>query len=247
MNNNLALKQQLIGLNGLNINQINTLQSSLYSKIASNLVYTKLESDANYYTKSAIDSLLLLEANQLTTYSEIENDSLLALKQNVIAINGLNINQINTLQASLDLKQNVIAINGLNINQINNLQASLDAKMASNLVYSKIESDTNYYNKLAIDNLLSLEQNVIAINGLNINQVNLLQTSLDSKQNVIGLNSLNINQINALQTSLDSKIATTLVYTKVEMDNLLLLEQNVIGLNGLNINQVNLLQISLDS
>ena len=69
------LKPNLIGINGLNINQINTLQTTLD-----------------------------LKAPQLTTYTKLENDTLLNLKQPNIGINGLNINQINTLQTTLDLK-----------------------------------------------------------------------------------------------------------------------------------------------
>ena len=101
IDNMLNLKQNVLGLNSININQVNLLQSTLDDKIAINLVYSKLEIDSNYYTqtinnallllradlattytKKSVDTLLNLKANQLTTYSKIENDAQLLLKAN---------------------------------------------------------------------------------------------------------------------------------------------------------------------
>ena len=60
----LNLKQNLIAIGGLNINQVSTLQTNLDLRALITNVYTKTESDAS----------LLLKANQSSTYTKTEDD-----------------------------------------------------------------------------------------------------------------------------------------------------------------------------
>ena len=215
----LSLKQQLIGLNSLDINKINLLQSSLDSKISSSLVYTKSQSDSNYYTKLDIDSLLLLDADVSGVYSKTATDSLLSAKAD---------KEFSYLKDELNIllsnKQNTIIANGLSIGHINLLENILNAKaLASDVATS-----------------LSLKQNTILLAGLSIAHIANLQSSLDTKQSVIGLNSLSISNINTLSTVLGLKAVASDVLTSLS------LKQNTIIPNGLSIGHINLLEGILD-
>ena len=216
----LSLKQQLIGLNSLDINKINLLQSSLDSKISSSLVYTKSQSDSNYYTKLDIDSLLLLDADVSGVYSKTATDSLLSAKAD---------KEFSYLKDELNIllsnKQNTIIANGLSIGHINLLENILNAKaLASDVATS-----------------LSLKQNTILLAGLSIAHIANLQSSLDTKQSVIGLNSLSISNINTLSTVLGLKAVASDVLTSLS------LKQNTIIPNGLSIGHINLLENILNT
>ena len=155
----------------------------------------------------------------------------------------MDLSRLNTL--SLNDSNDIIAnsISLINGNKTDNILDLFVFKTDYDFTYSILINNT--YSNAVIDDLLNLKQNVIGINTLNINQINMLQTNLDSralitniytqtetdagfytksaitsllnlKQNVIGINSLNINQTLNLQTNLDSRALITSVYTKTE-------------------------------
>ena len=148
----LDLKQDNIGINGLEIANINLLQNSLESKqdkISDNglnivNVFGLQDSLDLKQNNIGIDDLEIANINGLQTAlndnqtSISENDleisytaglqEALNTKQNNIGVNGLEISNINGLQDEIDKNQNTIGEGDLEINYTNGLQTSLNLK-----------------------------------------------------------------------------------------------------------------------
>ena len=119
------------------------------------------------------------------TYTQSSIDAFLVLKQNVIGANSLQISNINNLQTSLDVLTTDV---GLKTNSalFTSVTNSLDALITTNtagiagLNASYNNLGNSFYTKPEIDSSLSLKQNIITVDSLQISDVNNLQFNLDA-------------------------------------------------------------------
>ena len=188
LQNSLNAKQNTIIDNALSISHINNLQNSLNAKQNTitdnslsishiNLLQSSLNAKQNTITNNSLSiSHINLLQNSLDSKQPLLSD---------LAGNGVSILFENSLRKifgsdGIDVTQ---FLNLGNENDPSNFQIRISGNAINTQLNSKLNSSEiqNYYTKLDTNNLLNAKQNSIGINGLEISNINNLQSSLDSK------------------------------------------------------------------
>ena len=188
LNDKLNTKQNTIIDNALSISHINNLQNSLNAKQNTitdnslsishiNLLQSSLNEKQNTITDN---SLSISHINNLQNSLDSKQQLLSDLEGN--GISPLFGNKLRKIFGSdgIDVTQ---FLNLGNENDPSNFQIRISGSAINTQLNSKLNSSEiqNYYTKLDTNNLLNAKQNSIGINGLEISNINNLQSSLDSK------------------------------------------------------------------